>query len=66
MLGPLLFVYRRVIVKKFVLQIFFCNSKREFQKSLFYKKKLFTEHEFEKCWEAKKMYKGHFNQKNLN
>ena len=45
---------------------------KKFQKSLFRKKKLFTEHEFEKCCEAKKMHKGHitgrknFNQKNQN
>ena len=49
MLGPLLFDNRGAIVKKFVLQKKKINSKNKFQKSLFRKKKLFTEHEFEKC-----------------
>ena len=42
--------------------------KKKFQKSLFCKKKLFTEHEFEKCCEAKKMHKGHITgrRKNFN
>ena len=45
-----------------------CNSKKKFQKNLFHKKKLFTEHEFEKCCEAKKMHKGHITgrRKNFN
>ena len=39
MLGPLLFVYKGVTVKFFVLQKKnFCNSKKKFQKSLFHKK----------------------------
>ena len=38
MLGPILFVYRGVIVKFFVLQKNFCNSKKKIQKSLFTKK----------------------------
>ena len=68
MLGPLLFDNRGAIVKKFVLQKKNCNSKKKFQKSLFHKKKLFTEHEFEKCCEAKKMHKGHITgrRKNFN
>ena len=69
MLGPLLFANRGAIVKKFVLQKKNFNSKNFFlQKSLFRKKKLFTEHEFEKCCEAKKMHKGHITgrRKNFN
>ena len=68
MLGPLLFDNRGAIVKNFVLQKNKFNSKKKFQKSLFRKKKLFTEHEFEKCCEAKKMHKGHITgrRKNFN
>ena len=69
MLGPLLFDNRGAIVKKIVLQIKNFNSNNFFlQKSLFRKKKLFTEHEFEKCCEAKKMHKGHITgrRKNFN
>ena len=58
MLGPLLFDNRGAIVNKFVLQKKNLTVKKKFQKSLFRKKKLFTEHEFEKCCEAKKMRKG--------
>ena len=68
MLGPLLFANRGAIVKKFVLQKKNLAVKKKFQKSLFRKKKLFTEHEFEKCCEAKKMHKGHITgrRKNFN
>ena len=72
MLDPLLFVYRGVIVKKIVLQKKICNNEKNSKKSLFHKKKLFTEHEFEKCCEPKKIHKGHitgrrknFNQKKI-
>ena len=37
-----------------------CNNKKNLQKSLFHKKKLFTERKFEKCCEAKKMHKGSY------
>ena len=63
MLGSLLFVYRGVIVKKN------CFPKKDFvtveknSKKAFHKKKLFTEHEFEKCCEAKKMNKGHITRR---
>ena len=70
MLEPLLFVYRGVIVKKIVLQKRKFVTVKKFQKSLFHKKKLFTERSFEKFCEPKKMHKGHitwrrkyFNQK---
>ena len=68
MLGPLLFDNRGAIVKKFVLQKKKFSSKKKIQKSLFCNKKLFTEHEFEKCCEAKKMHKGHITgrRKNFN
>ena len=68
MLGPLLFDNRGAIVKKIVLQTKILPLKKNFQKSLFRKKKLFTEHEFEKCYEAKKMHKGHITgrRKNFN
>ena len=59
------------MVKKFVLQKKNSNSKKK-PKKAFFTKKLFTEHEFEKCCEAKKMHKGHitgrrknFNQKKI-
>ena len=49
----------------------FCFTKKNVKKS-FSQKKLFTEREFEKCCEAKKMHKGHitghrtnFNQKKI-
>ena len=32
---------------------------KKIPKSLFHKKKLFTERKFEKCCKAKKMHKGH-------
>ena len=56
MLGPLLFVYRWDIIKK--------KSK----KKPFSQKKMFTEHEFEKCCEAKKDAQGsyYWGQKNFN
>ena len=41
MLGPLLFANRGAIVKKFVLQKKIFNSKKKFQKSLFFAKKNF-------------------------
>ena len=68
MLGPLLFDIRGAIVKNFILQKKILTVKKNFQKSLFRKKKLFTEHEFEKCCEAKKMHKGHITgrRKNFN
>ena len=60
MFGPLLFANRGAIVKKFVFQKKNFNSKKKISKKAFFaKKKLFTEHEFEKCCEAKKMHKGH-------
>ena len=67
MLGPLLFDNRGAIVKKKNYKKKFLTVKKNFQKSLFRKKKLFTEHEFEKCCEAKKMHKGHITgRKNFN
>ena len=59
MLGPLLFDNRRAIVKIFVWQKKILTVKRISKKAFFAKKELFTEHEFEKCCEAKKMHKGH-------
>ena len=69
MLGPLPFVYRGVIVNKFVLQeIFFCNSKKNYKKAFFTKKNLFTEHKFENVVKQRKMHKGHItgHRKNFN
>ena len=46
-----------------------CNSKKKFRKSLFHNFVFcFTEHEFEKCCDAKKMHKGHIigHRKNFN
>ena len=60
MVGPLLFDNRGAIVKKFVLQKKNSNSKKK-PKKAFFTKKLFTEHEFEKCCEAKKMHKDHIS-----
>ena len=59
MLGPLLFDNRGGYSKKFCFTKKKFNSKKNFRKSLFRKKNLFTEHEFEKCCEPKKMHKGH-------
>ena len=67
MLGPLLFDKRGAIVKN-------CFTKKNltvkffFPKKPFSQKKLFTEHEFEKCCEPKKMDKGHITgrRKNFN
>ena len=68
MLGPLLFVYRGGYSK------FFCFTKKNFvtvkqiQKKPFSQNFFFTEHEFEKCCEAKKMHKDHITgrRKNVN
>ena len=68
MLGPLLFVYRGVIVKKLFFQKKIGTVKKIPKKAFFTKKNFFTEHEFEKCCEAKKMHKGHITgrRKNFN
>ena len=61
MLGPLLFVYKGFLLFFFVLpKICHYIREKKIQKSLF-KKKLSTEHKFEKCCEAKKMHKGHIS-----
>ena len=67
MLGPSLFDNRGAIVKIFVLQQKNFSSKKKSKKA-FLQKKIFTEHEFEKCCEAKKMHKGHVTgrKKNFN
>ena len=59
MLGPLLFDNRVAIVKKIVSKTNFLTVKFFSPKMPFSQKKIFTEHEFEKCCEAKKMHKGH-------
>ena len=59
MLGPLLFDNRGAIVKIFCLQKKNFNSKKKSKKAFLAKKNLFTEHEFEKSCEAKKMHKSH-------
>ena len=68
MLGPLLFDNRGAIVKKFVLPKKKFLTVKKIPKKPFSQKKLFTEHEFEKCCEAKKMHKGHITgrRKNFN
>ena len=66
MLGPLLFVYMGIIVKQISLQLFFCNSKKNSKKAFFTKNFFFTEHEFEKCCEAKKVHKGHITERRKN
>ena len=58
MLGSLLFVYKGFLVIFFVLQKKI-ETVKKIQKILFHKKKLFTEHKFGKCCEAKKMHMGH-------
>jgi len=65
MLGPLLFVYKGFLVIFLVLQKnIFYDSKKKFQKSLFFhKKKVSTERKFEKCCEAKKIHKGHISRR---
>ena len=61
------FLYRGIIVKKIVCKKKFVTVNK-IRKKPFSKKKLFTEHEFEKCCEAKKMHKGHITgrRKNFN
>ena len=68
MLGPLLFDNMGAIIKNLVLQKKLFNSKKKFPKKPFSQKKIFTEHEFEKCCEAKRMHKGHITggRKNFN
>ena len=68
MLGPLLFDNRGAIGKNVVLKKKNLTVKNKFPKMPFPPKKLFTEHEFEKCREAKKMDKGHITgrRKNFN
>ena len=58
MLGPLLFVNGGAIVKNLFYKKKIFNSKKKIPKKPFSQKKFFTEHEFEKCCEAKKMHKG--------
>ena len=58
MMGPLLFDNRGSIVKNFVYKKKNFNSKKKIPKKPFLQKKLFTEHEFEKCCESKKVHKG--------
>ena len=68
MLGRLLFANRGAIVKNLFYKKKILTVKIFFPKKPFSQKKLFTEHEFEKCCEAKKMHKGHITgrRKNFN